>query len=291
MNEPPRGPVGWRTVDAFDYAVIGDPVGHSLSPVMQTAALRAIGRADSYFAVHVPKGEVGEALDHFAELGVKGINATVPHKADALAWCRGVTPEGARIGAVNTIRIADSTGTNTDAPGLLRAAEELGLNKDSGDDRRVLVLGAGGSAAAALFAFHEAGWKVLGWGRTRSRLEALAASLEIPTDILDDPDPAGCSLVIDATSAALSGSEVPLVWSHLEASTAVMSLMYREGGPLELPFLRRAQTVACRVADGKALLAAQGILALEFWFPDLAAEEVEAAYHAMKRAIGLEAVG
>lgn len=251
---------------------------------MQTAALRAIGREDDYTAVSVPEGDVADALDHLRSLGYLGVNVTVPHKSSALEWSQKPDEISQRIGAVNTLRMNSGEGTNTDAPGLIQSWTELGMPSVG----RALIIGAGGSAGAAFAALDELGWEIFGFNRTRSRLEALLDSLQVKGTVLDRPMAAGMDLVIDATSAALHGEGLEVDWADVKSSALVYSLMYRPGGPMEIPILADAASRGLRVADGRLLLASQGVLSLRYWLPELTQNEMGTALKAMKKSLGLE---
>ncbi|MCX7801174.1 MAG: shikimate dehydrogenase [Fimbriimonadales bacterium] len=248
----------WRDAPRADFAVIGDPVSHSLSPRMHAAALQAMGLSLSYVAVRVPPGEVAPALEHLAGLGYRGANCTVPHKAEALAACRSADPFARRVGAVNTVRLPTLEGTNTDGPGFLDTLGPLGMPRGS----RVLVLGAGGSARAVAAALEDAGYRLRLWNRTRERAEALVRELGLSADLSEHPDPSGCRLIVNTTSASLHGSEVSLDWGRVEPDAVAYDLMYGES---PTPFLLRAARSGLRTLDGRPLLAAQGARSLEWW--------------------------
>ncbi|MFM9873664.1 MAG: shikimate dehydrogenase family protein, partial [Fimbriimonadaceae bacterium] len=131
----------WRDVPEGDYAVLGDPIGHSLSPRMHSAAYDALGLDLVYSAVRVPYGEFFEAMDRLRALGYKGVNCTVPLKELAFDWCPSFLGLAGELGSVNTINLVTQQGTNTDLPGFLKVCEEFGV----GSGARVLILGAGGT--------------------------------------------------------------------------------------------------------------------------------------------------
>ena len=243
----------WRDAIPGDFAVIGDPVAHSKSPAMHAAAYRELGLALSYRAVRVPVGEVRAALLHLRTLGYRGVNVTVPHKAEALAACEQVEDLARRIGAVNTVRLDGLVGRNTDGPGFLRSlpVKEPGL---------AVILGAGGSAAAVAVALADVGWKVEIYNRTRSRAESLAAL--IGGEVREDAAVAGADLVINATSAGLLGSGLSIDWAGVRPSAHAVDLMY---GAEPSPFMREALQNGLTAQDGRGMLMEQGALALEWW--------------------------
>lgn len=257
----------WRDAIPGDFAVIGDPVSHSKSPAMHTAAYRELGFDLSYRAVRVPVGEVRDALLHLRSLGYRGVNVTVPHKAEALAACEHVEDLARRIGAVNTIRLEGFVGRNTDGLGFLRSlpVKEGGL---------AVILGAGGSAAAVAIALSDVGWRVEIYNRTRSRAENLAAL--VGGSVREEATIVGADLVVNATSAGLLGSELSIEWAGVRPSAHAVDLMY---GAEPSPFMRQALQNGLSAQDGRGMLMEQGALALEWWLG------VPAPREAMLRAI------
>jgi shikimate dehydrogenase len=250
----------WKEAPAdAHFAVIGDPVKHSLSPRMHNAAFASLGLAHRYVAVHVPVGEVGPALDHLRTLGYFGVNVTVPHKADALAWSRRVEPFAQQVQAVNTLRPADQAGLNTDGPGFLETLRLRGVQATQGD---VLLLGAGGSARAVAHALAGAGYRMRIHNRTRARAEELAWNLAGAAHVVDELDPARAGLIVNTTSASLAGERLEIDWTRAEPGATAYDLMYTNG---LTPFLAEASAAGLGVLDGRDLLVAQGALAFEWW--------------------------
>ncbi|GIU89519.1 MAG: hypothetical protein KatS3mg010_0618 [Acidimicrobiia bacterium] len=140
--------------------VIGDPVRHSLSPLLHNAAYEALGLDWVYVAFEVPSGRAAAALDAAVALGLVGLSVTMPHKADAARRCDRLTAEAARLGAVNTVTVAPDGllhGDSTDGEGFLRSLRAAGHDVAGA---RVLVLGAGGAARAVAAACAGAGAQV-----------------------------------------------------------------------------------------------------------------------------------
>ncbi len=249
----------WQAAPRADFAVIGDPVTHSLSPKMHTAALRNMDESRRYVAVHVPTGEVSKALDHLLSLGYLGINVTVPHKEAAMNWCENVEDFAQQVRAVNTIHLPKRTGINTDGPGFLetiRGAVPLGSS--------ALIHGAGGSARAVALALAQNGYPVAILNRTLSRAKELVEAVGPMARIAGPQDIAESKLVINATSAHAKGEVTLFDWSQCQSPTVAYDLMYSD---VPTPFLTSAlvahPSICCM--DGKALLVAQGALALEYW--------------------------
>jgi shikimate dehydrogenase len=231
------------------YGVLGWPVAHSRSPAIHQAAYRALGLDGwRYQRLPVPPEVFEETVRALPAAGFAGANVTIPHKEAALALAGEATAAAAAIGAANTLTFDPATGRihadNTDAPGLLAAVGDL-----PGD---ALVLGAGGSARAAVWALRQAGVEVRVFNRTRARAEGLGA------EVVDAPVPAG--MLVNCTSVGLDDPEA--VPADPEGYAIVVDLVYREGGTaLE----RRARAAGARVVGGLEILVRQGALSLERW--------------------------
>jgi shikimate dehydrogenase len=247
----------WREAPEADFAVIGDPVAHSRSPQMHQAAYDELNLPYRYVALHVPPGEVASALSFLRETGYQGVNVTVPHKEEVMAWCEDVEPLAARVRAVNTVRLRDKVGLNTDAPGFLETLADRGILPGV-----TLMLGAGGSARALAYALERDGWTLRIHNRTRERAEALVAEMSLSATVMEEPDPTDCHLILNTTSASLSGTAVALDWERVPPGATAYDLAYAEG---LTPFLAEAAAHDLRVVDGRPLLVAQGALSFQWW--------------------------
>ena len=266
------------------FAVIGNPVAHSLSPQLHQPALNELKLDCRYIRVEVPEGQVNEAFEKMYAAGIRGINVTVPHKLEALEACHQVEPAASSMGAVNTIVFnaeGQRTGFNTDGPGFVRAIrEEFGM--DLGD-LRVIVIGAGGGAGRAIAtqcALEGCPQLILA-NRTLEKLTPMreeltrltqSEKLEGPRDrieihSLDDPileEAIGASdLIINTTSVGLKSSDPAPFPSHwVEPHHLVYDTIYN---PSRTHLLRDAESQGARIANGLSLLLHQGALSLEHW--------------------------
>lgn len=243
----------WRDAPKADFAVIGDPIEHSRSPQMHSAAYKSLGLAHRYVAIHVLAGEVSVALDHLQALGYRGVNVTVPHKAEAMAWAREPDALSQQIGVVNTIDLATGLATNTDAPGFMDTLIPFGLKAGAS----TLLMGAGGSARALAVILSASGFRVDIWNRTRSRAEELAKEFNL--SVVEQAS-AAYDLVINTTSAGLSQESLQIDWNNRKPTTVAYDLVYGQ-----TPFLKTATELGLRTQDGKELLVAQGARAFRFW--------------------------
>lgn len=249
------------------FGVAGDPVEHSRSPQIHNAAYAALGLAADYQRLPLPPPLFDETVRALPASGFHGINVTIPHKRAALLMADESTPAAAAIGAANTLSFAEGRilAANTDAPGMIAA-----IDSDL-DGASVLVLGAGGTARAAIWAAVAAGATVTVWNRTAQRAEALAAefgatAVPEPRARLGDAD-----VVVNATAAGMSRDEtlsdvlgaLRLDLDELRADAILVDFVYRQGrSELSAAALDRGLTVI----EGPELLVRQAALSFEIWF-------------------------
>jgi shikimate dehydrogenase len=247
--------------------VLGWPVAHSRSPAMHNAALDSLGMTDwRYQRLPVPPVLFAETTRSLRASGFVGANVTIPHKEPALALADHASDTARAIGAANTLSFADDgtiAAENTDAPGLIAA---LG---SSPRGQSALVLGAGGSARAAVWALREAGaGEVLVWNRTRQR--AIALAHELGVQAVNEPRKA--DLLVNCTSVGLAIersatqdealNQLGLTFDQVGEYSNVVDLVYRSGST---PLLAAARAHGARTLDGLDVLLAQGALSFELW--------------------------
>jgi shikimate dehydrogenase len=245
----------WREAPAGDFAVIGDPIEHTLSPRMHEAAFAALGESYTYRAIRVQKGDVADALLGLRDKGYKGINVTVPHKFEANEALTSASPLADRCRVINTVRLEDLYGINTDGPGFMETIEG---RVPQGSD--VLLLGAGGSARAIALALAEAGYNIRVFNRTPERAVLLVRELDIQASVVDNPDPTDVQLIVNATSLSLQNETLAVPFERAAPGALAYDLVYGA-----TRFLAEAASAGLATIDGKALLVAQGALSQEFW--------------------------
>lgn len=257
------------------FGILGHPVEHSLSPVMQNAAFRAFGMDAVYIPFPVVPEQLGDAVAGLRALGIRGVNVTIPHKEKVMGFLDDLDRKARIIGAVNTIVNNDGRliGYNTDETGLIKSlARDLDFSPKG---RRVLMLGAGGASRAALVALAEMGARWIGIAnRTRKKAEDLAQSFR---DVFPGTDFAVMGL--DASELAEIGSSVDLIlnssavgmkgevfeqipWAGFKRNTVVYDIVYRR--PVT-PLVAMAREYGHRAADGLGMLIAQGEDAFRLW--------------------------
>ena len=245
------------------YGLLGNPVGHSLSPPMHEAAYDALGMDARYVTFEPAPDALEAAIAGASALGIAGLNVTIPFKEAALSV---VEPDemARRIGAVNTIDFSGDApvGTNTDAAGARRAFEEHGVSLA---DRTAVVVGAGGAARAIAFMLADEGATVHVANRTEPRAHALADAVPGATghglDALSRLVP-DATVLVNATSVGMESDESPVPKELLHADLTVLDAVY---APLETRLLREAASRGATTIDGAWMLLYQGVEAFERW--------------------------
>jgi shikimate dehydrogenase len=254
--------------------LLGWPVEHSISPPMHNAAFASCGMDWCYLPFAVPPGALAEALRGARALGLRGLNATVPHKQALLSLVDALTPEARAIGAVNTILMGEElTGHNTDAAGFMRALRGAGCEPGG---IRALVLGAGGAARAIGYGLAQAGAYVALLNRTPERAASLAADLRaalpgaavehgaLSAALLTRLAP-GAELVVNTTSAGMWPHTVAIPWPEEVAfphGALLFDLIYN---PAETRLMALARAQGARAENGLMMLVHQGAEAFRLW--------------------------
>lgn len=242
------------------YAVIGDPVAHSLSPIMHNRALAARGLPGVYVGFHVT--DLPAAIAGIRALGVRGVSVTLPHKVVVIPLLDEIDETARAIGAVNTI-VNDAgvlKGTNTDGAGALKALATV----TDVTGRRTAILGAGGAARAVARALSKAGAKVALFNRTAARAAALARQLDLKWAPLTNLAQWGPEILINATPVGMmpDTAALPVNADVLDQTMVVMDIVY---SPLETPLLAAARLRGCTTVDGAHMLVFQGAAQFERW--------------------------
>jgi shikimate dehydrogenase len=264
--------------------VLGDPVHHSLSPVMQNAALQAMGLDWVFLALPAPAGDLPAVVRGLEAMGCRGLNVTIPHKQAVAALCRELSPLAQRLGAVNTlVPLAGGGwhGTNTDMEGFCAPLRRCG---SSWNGKRAVVLGCGGSARAVVAGLVELGFSSIQLaGRRPNALAAFLADcqtwapqLQALTWASEDGSLAGAlaeaHLVVNTTPVGMASASNPAAaeacplndveLSALQSNASVYDIIYT---PRPTQLLQRAASRGCRSFDGLEMLVEQGAAALRLW--------------------------
>lgn len=238
------------------YAILGDPVAHSLSPVMQNAAFRALGLDAVYVPMRCEGAELGALMRTLA-----GGNVTIPFKMEAarIVEVEGRPPSTSTI--CNTFWSCNGRlkGAETDSGAIVTVLNQLGA---SGQDW--LVLGTGGGAHAALLAATRTGARVT--VRSRSAERARAFEQQAESLGLQRPPDSSYDVVLNCTPLGLRDNDpLPLEPALVPARAVALDLVYRRG---ETAWVRALRALRRKTADGREVLLEQGAAAFEHWFPD-----------------------
>lgn len=252
------------------YGVVGDPVSHSLSPVIHNAWMRAHQLDATYEAFHVPAGDLADGLATLERRGAKGLNITLPHKEDALALADTQSDIARRIGAANTlIRTKDGGwhAENTDAPGF---AESLRAGNVNVAGQNVCVLGAGGAARAVVLALADMRADLTICNRTVYRAEEMVSHLGVEAKVLGlesaELEMARANVVINTLSLGHSGQTLDFPEGQ---QRTFYDISYGKGAAA---MLAAAGQAGWKTVDGLGMLVAQAAFSFEHWFgilPDM----------------------
>ncbi len=257
------------------YGLVGDPVAHSLSPLMQNHAFKMHNIDAVYIPFHVLPDDLPSAISGLRALNVAGVNVTIPHKEAIIAFLDQIDPEAQLIGAVNTVVNNDGTlvGYNTDASGFMRSVcTELNFIPEGRD---VLLLGAGGASRAAAVALASAGVKSMTIAnRGQARAEKLINNLmshfpSIQFSAVDYNDNrylkaiSVADLIVNTTSVGLHGEEINfLPLENIKGSALIYDMIYSFS---ETPLIKSARSMRLTCINGLGMLAAQGEDAFFLW--------------------------
>lgn len=259
------------------FGVIGHPVAHSLSPLMHNSAYSLLGLDCSYDSFDIAPGSLSEALKDFATKGFCGLNVTIPHKERVLLQMDELSDEASAVGAVNTILFDNGRlrGENTDVYGVAASLEPY---RTSIDGERVLLLGAGGTSRAIIFAltarFSPA--EIVIANRSKARADELVTFFQLhPKSISLKASPADqgtlsqlasdARLIINATSIGMSPAidASPLgTWANFHSDQIVFDLIYT---PFETKLLAIAGRSGARTISGLEMFIYQGARSFELW--------------------------
>ncbi|MDR1992940.1 MAG: shikimate dehydrogenase [Nitrososphaerota archaeon] len=262
--------------------IIGDPIEHSLSPIMHNAAFEASGLDYTYLAFKVKPAGIANAVEGMRALNIRGLNVTMPHKNTVMANLDRIDLSAQIINSVNTILNKENLllGFNTDGIGAVKALKENGAELKG---RKVLLLGSGGAARAIAHSVVKEADELAVLNRTVKHAQALAKLLErsvnkkiavgslSPSDIqqnLQDSD-----ILINATSIGMKPHPdiSPIPPKLLRSNLSVMDIVYN---PLETKLSKDAKNAGAKIISGVEMLIYQGAVAFEIWTGKTAPVEI-----------------
>ncbi|WP_428912635.1 shikimate dehydrogenase [Niallia sp. Krafla_26] len=259
------------------YGVIGDPVAHSMSPVMHNDLFELYSIDATYVAFHVKPDDLEDAVKGFKAIGLSGLSVTVPHKQSIMSFLDEIDPLAQAIGAVNTVVNENGrlVGYNTDGSGYLE-----GIKKEvpSFADKEILLIGAGGAARGIYFTLAQAGLKNIDIAnRTTPKADYLVENCPYPrnSQVLNleeaEEQLAKYDLIVQTTSIGMHPDveSSPISVENLRPTALVSDIIY---SPLETKIMREAKRKGARTQNGIPMFAYQGALQFEKWtgiFPDI----------------------
>ena len=258
-------------------ALIGNPVSHSLSPIMQNAAIRYLGLDLIYIAIPCRDEDLKSVLDALKKINCKGLNITIPHKEKVFDLCSEISPIANKLKAINTLKLNNDkewSATNTDVDGFIYPLKALNLN-----NRQSIVLGSGGASRSVIQGLINLNFSTISViSRNKSSLEKLIKNFEDQIEIqglLNNDNKAQnliqeADLIVNTTPVGMktATNEENMLpygetfWRSLNSKTTVYDLIYN---PAPTPLLKFGAKKGCLIIDGLQMLIAQGIQSLSFW--------------------------
>lgn len=261
-DEPGRVEVASPTGSTRLAAVVGDPVRHSLSPVLHNTAFRAAGIDWVFVALEVAAGDGHRIVDAARTLGIGGLAVTTPHKEAVAATVDEVDPAAAALGSVNTVvRRDDGTmfGASTDGAGFVASLRAAGTDVAG---RVVVVLGAGAAGRSVVDALARAGAADLVVVNRSPEAAERAAALAPVGRVGGPADVADADIVVNATSVGMGDDRLPCDPALLRPGQVVADLVYH---PLDTALLRAARDRGAATVDGLGMLVHQAALQQRWW--------------------------
>jgi shikimate dehydrogenase len=265
------------------FAVIGDPIDHSLSPSIHNAAFRALGLDCTYIAYRIPKGELKAGIESLKQIKISGFNVTVPHKIEMMKFLDGANKECKTIGATNTVSNEGGrlVGYNTDMDGFLEPIKKKEITISG---QNVLLFGAGGAARAIIAGFaKENVAKIMIANRTKQRAEDLtkfASGLGVESEPVLLPEAETCAqkakFLVNATSVGLKGEPSPIAAKAINPDHIVYDIVYM---PMNTDFVLQGKKSGATIIYGYEMLLGQACLSFEIW------HNLKAPYDAMKKVL------
>lgn len=253
--------------------IIGDPIGHSLSPQMHNAGYEALGIDDQFVfaAAHIKENDLEAAVNGFHAMGVRGITTTLPHKTTIMKYLDEIDETAKEIGAINTVVNTDGKlkGYNTDWIGVVKPLEQICDLRN----KTAAVLGAGGAARAAVYGLTKSGVKVTIFNRTIEKAKQLAEDFNCEYATLDELEKiTAMDIIFNATTIGLhpDNDKTPLPKELLNNNHIVFDAIY---SPYQTQLLKDAEEKGVKVIHGLEMLLHQGLEQFKLYTGHEAPEE------------------
>ena len=273
-------------------ALIGNPVSHSLSPIMQNAALQYLGLDLIYIAVPCKDEDLELVLNSFKKINCKGLNITIPHKEKVFNLCSEISPIANKLKAINTLKLNSEkkwSATNTDVEGFIYPLKNLNLAK-----KKSIILGSGGAARSVIQGLINLNLSTISViSRNKSSLDELTKNFDNQVQLqglLNNDDRAQilireADLIVNTTPVGMKTTRYEnnvlpygeAFWRSLNSKTIVYDLIYN---PAPTPLLKLSTKKGCITINGLEMLIAQGMKSISFWTDGL-----EVPFHVMNDAL------
>lgn len=287
--------MNYPTVATKMVILLGNPLGHSISPAMHNHAFEKLGMDYCYIPVEVNEENLEKVFSGLTRMNVVGFNVTIPHKIRIMRYLDELDPLAATIGAVNTICVKDgkTKGYNTDGEGFIRSLGEE--TQISPEGKRFFILGSGGAARAiAMTLAFQGADKIIICNRTPSKAQDLAFEInekirncaEVATHTASSQTEflSRCDVLINSTSMGMSPKEdfLPIDESLLMPHLTVADIVYN---PLTTKLLKSAKEKGCAIVPGLGMLIYQGAAAFKLWtgVEPIISEMSDVVYSLMKK--------
>lgn len=254
--------------------IFGDPIEHTLSPLIHNTAFQELRLDYCYVPFHVKKEKLKEAVSAIRALNIKGVNITVPHKESVMQYLDEISEEAKYIGAVNTVLNDEGIlkGFNTDSKGFIMSLKE---QKVPVKDKNILVLGAGGAAKAIIYGILKEKGRIYIFNRTVSKAYKIKDSFSNlgQIEIVEKIDPSlmhKINIIVNATSLGLKKNDpMPMNPNLLKNEHIYFDVIYPE-----TPLMKEAEKIGCKVIGGIGMLLYQAFLAFEIWTNQKPSEKI-----------------
>ena len=273
-------------------ALIGNPVSHSLSPIMQNAALQYLGLDLIYIAIPCKDEDLELVLNSFKKINCKGLNITIPHKEKVFNLCSEISPIANKLKAINTLKLNSEkewSATNTDVEGFIYPLKNLNLAK-----KKSIILGSGGAARSVIQGLINLNLSTISViSRNKASLNELIKNFDNQIQLqgfLNNDDQAQiliqeADLIVNTTPVGMKTTKYEnnvlpygeAFWRSLNSKTIVYDLIYN---PAPTPLLKFSAKKGCMTINGLEMLIAQGIKSISFWTDGL-----EVPFHVMNDAL------
>jgi len=255
------------------YGVIGDPIGHSLSPTIHNMAFRKLGLNAIYLAFQVKSENLVRAVEGFKALNIQGFNVTIPHKTSIMSLLDKIDPLAEKIGAVNTVKNVDGKlfGYNTDGLGALQALKK---SKVKLNNKKIVLIGAGGAGKALAFTFANYAKEMVILNRTEEKAVKLSKTisenfslqvkgLKLTQENLKN-ELKNADLLVNATSLGMypNVDETPVDKNLINQNLVVFDVVYN---PLKTRFLKEAEEKGAKIVNGLSMFIYQAVEAFKIW--------------------------